>query len=131
MRFSSRTKPEVKDSQSFPAHLESEGVVESFSIVEFSALEHLLEERGPQSSESVELWNVAEQFYLAATAQNLKRLVRHLAQKQSPALTPNRIPASKISRTIDQIFQQTHLFLGNPPPRGAHLICWHKRKYNI
>jgi hypothetical protein len=88
MRFSSRTKPEVKDSQSFPAHLESEGVVESFSIVEFSALEHLLEERGPQSSESVELWNVAEQFYLAATAQNLKRLVRHLAQKQSPALTP-------------------------------------------
>jgi Transposase DDE domain len=34
------------------------------------------------------LWNVAEQFYLAATAQNLKRLVRHLAQKQSPALTP-------------------------------------------
>ena len=34
------------------------------------------------------LWNVAEQFYLAATAQNLKRLVRHLAQRQSPALTP-------------------------------------------
>jgi hypothetical protein len=33
------------------------------------------------------LWNVAEHFYLAATAQNLKRLVRHLAQKQSPALT--------------------------------------------
>jgi transposase len=33
------------------------------------------------------LWNVAEQFYLAATAQNLKRLVRHLAQKQSPALS--------------------------------------------
>src|SRR5215469_17044635 len=29
------------------------------------------------------LWNVAEQFHLAATAQNLKRLVRHLAQKQS------------------------------------------------
>jgi IS5 family transposase len=28
------------------------------------------------------LWNVAEQFYLAATAQNLKRLVRHFAQKQ-------------------------------------------------
>ena len=34
------------------------------------------------------LWNVAEQFYLAATVQNLKRLVRHLAQKQSPAFTP-------------------------------------------
>jgi transposase len=32
------------------------------------------------------LWNVAEQFHLAATAQNLKRLVRHLAQKQSPGL---------------------------------------------
>jgi IS5 family transposase len=32
------------------------------------------------------LWNVAEQFHLAATAQNLKRLVRHLVQKQSPAL---------------------------------------------
>ena len=32
------------------------------------------------------LWNVAEQFHLAATAQNLKRLVRHFAQKQSPAL---------------------------------------------
>src|SRR5271170_3162424 len=33
------------------------------------------------------LWNVAEQFYLAATAQNLKRLVRHFAQKQSPGLS--------------------------------------------
>jgi transposase len=33
------------------------------------------------------LWNVAEQFHLAATAQNLKRLVRHLGQKQSPALS--------------------------------------------
>ena len=33
------------------------------------------------------LWNVAEQFYLAATAQNLKRLVRFLAdRKLSPAL---------------------------------------------
>ena len=32
------------------------------------------------------LWKVAEQFYLAATAQNLKRLTRHLAQKQSPEL---------------------------------------------
>jgi transposase len=32
------------------------------------------------------LWNVAEQFYLAATAQNLKRLVRHLAQEQAPGL---------------------------------------------
>jgi len=33
------------------------------------------------------LWNVAEQFYLAATAQNLKRLVRFLAyRKPSPAL---------------------------------------------
>ncbi len=30
------------------------------------------------------LWNVGEQFYLAATAQNLKRLVRHFAQKQLP-----------------------------------------------
>ena len=29
------------------------------------------------------LWNVSEQFYLAATAQNLKRLVRFLAQRQS------------------------------------------------
>jgi len=33
------------------------------------------------------LWNVAEQFYLAATVQNLKRLVRHLAQKQSAGLS--------------------------------------------
>ena len=33
------------------------------------------------------LWNVAEQFHLAATAQNLKRLVRHFAQKQLPALS--------------------------------------------
>lgn len=32
------------------------------------------------------LWNVAEQFHLAATAQNLKRLVRNLAQKQTPGL---------------------------------------------
>ena len=28
------------------------------------------------------LWNVSEQFYLAATAQNLKRLVRFLAQRE-------------------------------------------------
>jgi transposase len=34
------------------------------------------------------LWNVAEQFHLAATAQNLKRLVKHLSQRQSPALIP-------------------------------------------
>ena len=34
------------------------------------------------------LWNVAEQFHLAATAQNLKRLVRFLAQRQAvPALS--------------------------------------------
>lgn len=33
------------------------------------------------------LWNVAEQFHLAAAAQNLKRLVHHLAQKQAPALS--------------------------------------------
>jgi hypothetical protein len=33
------------------------------------------------------LWNVAEQFHLAATAQNLKRLVRYLAQKQLPELS--------------------------------------------
>jgi hypothetical protein len=33
------------------------------------------------------LWNVAEQFHLAATAQNLKRLVHHFAQKQSPTLS--------------------------------------------
>jgi len=33
------------------------------------------------------LWNVAEQFYLAATAQNLKRLMRHLAQEQAPGLS--------------------------------------------
>ncbi len=34
------------------------------------------------------LWNVAEQFFLAATAQNLKRLVRFLAQRRSsPALS--------------------------------------------
>jgi hypothetical protein len=29
------------------------------------------------------LWNVSEQFYLAATAQNLKRLVRFLSQHGS------------------------------------------------
>jgi hypothetical protein len=34
------------------------------------------------------LWNVSEQFLLAATAQNLKRLVRFLVQqKPSPALS--------------------------------------------
>src|SRR3984893_3541485 len=33
------------------------------------------------------LWNVAEQFHLAATAQNLKRLVRHLVQRQSQLST--------------------------------------------
>jgi hypothetical protein len=32
------------------------------------------------------LWNVAEQFQLAATAQNLKRLVRVLAQREQAAL---------------------------------------------
>jgi hypothetical protein len=31
------------------------------------------------------LWNVAEQFFLAATAQNLKRLVQFLAQRQPQA----------------------------------------------
>jgi hypothetical protein len=29
------------------------------------------------------LWNVAEQFLLAATAQNLKRLVKFLAHQQT------------------------------------------------
>jgi IS5 family transposase len=29
------------------------------------------------------LWKVSEQFYLAATARNLKRLVRFLAQRES------------------------------------------------
>jgi IS5 family transposase len=29
------------------------------------------------------LWNISEQFYMAATAQNLKRLVRFLAQRES------------------------------------------------
>jgi Transposase DDE domain len=33
------------------------------------------------------LWNVAEQFHLAATAQNLKRLVRHLDHKRSQGLS--------------------------------------------
>jgi len=33
------------------------------------------------------LWNVAEQFHLAATAQNLKRLVHHLTKKRSPDLS--------------------------------------------
>jgi len=32
------------------------------------------------------LWNVAEQFHLAATAQNIKRLVHHLARKPLPVL---------------------------------------------
>jgi len=32
------------------------------------------------------LWNVSEQFYLAATAQNLKRLVRFLAQRESASV---------------------------------------------
>lgn len=33
------------------------------------------------------LWNVSEQFHLAATAQNLKRLVHHLTQKRSSDLS--------------------------------------------
>ena len=33
------------------------------------------------------LWNVAEQFYLAATAQNLKRLVKFLAQREALELS--------------------------------------------
>jgi hypothetical protein len=32
---------------------------------------------------SCDTWNVAEQFLLAATAQNLKRLVRFLAQREA------------------------------------------------
>ena len=35
------------------------------------------------------LWNVAEQFHLAATAQNLKRLVRHLDRKRSQEISTN------------------------------------------
>ncbi|MBI3669739.1 MAG: hypothetical protein HY237_08175 [Acidobacteria bacterium] len=39
------------------------------------------------SGTSVQLPNVAEHFLLAATAQNLRRLVRFLAQRQAvPAL---------------------------------------------
>jgi len=34
------------------------------------------------------LWNVAEQFHLAATAQNLKRLVQFIARGQ-PVPTPS------------------------------------------
>jgi hypothetical protein len=34
------------------------------------------------------LWSVTEQFHLAATAQNLKRLAHHLARKQSPVQEP-------------------------------------------
>jgi hypothetical protein len=34
------------------------------------------------------LWNVAEQFFLAATVQNLKRLVQFLVQQQ-PRPAPN------------------------------------------
>jgi hypothetical protein len=34
------------------------------------------------------LWNVTEQFLLAATAQNLKRLVKFLTLKQ-PAVAPS------------------------------------------
>ena len=33
------------------------------------------------------IWNVAEQFLLAATAQNLKRLVRFLAQREALELS--------------------------------------------
>ena len=32
-------------------------------------------------------WNVAEQFLLAATAQNLKRMVRFLAQREAAELS--------------------------------------------
>ena len=32
-------------------------------------------------------WNVTEQFLLAATAQNLKRMVRFLAQREAPELS--------------------------------------------
>jgi hypothetical protein len=32
-------------------------------------------------------WNVAEQFLLAATAQNLKRMVRFLAQREASVLS--------------------------------------------
>jgi hypothetical protein len=35
-------------------------------------------------------WNVAEQFLLAATAQNLKRMVRFLAQREAAELSPAR-----------------------------------------
>jgi hypothetical protein len=33
------------------------------------------------------IWNVAEQFLLAATAQNIKRLVRFLAQREALKLS--------------------------------------------
>jgi hypothetical protein len=33
------------------------------------------------------IWNVAEQFLLAATAQNLKRLVRFLTRREAPELS--------------------------------------------
>jgi hypothetical protein len=46
----------------------------------FSELKQRL---GPRRVRLHRLWNVAEQFFLAATAQNLKRLVRFLAHRQS------------------------------------------------
>jgi len=53
------------------------------------------------------LWNVSEQFYLAATAQNLKRLARFLSKQESapiPCSTPNRLsPPNLTVRNRDRL----------------------------
>jgi Transposase DDE domain/Domain of unknown function (DUF4461) len=82
------------------------------------------------------LWNVAEQFHLAATAQNLKRLVGYLARNQASELgstvkvfgkrtglrrsnlenrpsTEPQIPPATLSSNVYLIFQQTHMFVGS------------------
>jgi hypothetical protein len=105
-----------------------------------------------RKARSRRLWNVAEQFYLAATAQNLKRLVgisRKSNHRTSAAFessekgwfcdplsfekalkTLKRIPTARLPLAVCMIFQQTQLFLhrDNPGSRSdtapLHFQIW-------
>ncbi len=62
-----------------PAYIHSQRLRRRIEVL-FSELKQRL---GLRRVRLRRLWNVAEQFFLAATAQNLKRLVRFLAQQQA------------------------------------------------
>jgi hypothetical protein len=65
------------------------------------------------------LWNVSEQFLLAATAQNLKRLVRFLVQqKHSPAFKW-RVRYQRKQQVVQELHQRTERPAPQDPLQGS------------